>query len=346
MAGGSYNNRYRVPTRQLLMGNVIWEGSALVGNVRSFTGIESRRKPDPLDTTIAQWRIVKDNPTIYSTVVNGSGREGPVGFVYPSTLPVTTYLDPPDREAVVSRATRRFVSNTGLGITLIESPQSVRMIGRRASQFYQAVRLLGKGKFGDFAHLMRKSTGYNISKRQIRSAERRFGSGRYSEKRASAAWLEFSFGWAPFFSSVFDSVEHALNYQRANSHRRSAKVGNARAGFNAHITNHRVYSAARLGLTNPLEIAWDRQPLSFVIDWFLPISTMLRIAAANHGLGKIYGYYSYKSGYTSTIQGIWSTESETYYRFTQHFGYSNVLVSPSNSLWRSITALALLSSLT
>lgn len=44
---------------------------------------------------------------------------------------------------------------------------------------------------------------------------------------------------------------------------------------------------AQLGLTNPLSIVWETVPLSFVVDWFLPIGNWLESLQADAGLEMI-----------------------------------------------------------
>lgn len=274
------------------------------------------------------------------------GRVGPPQYAYPSGPITYSVPDPGDISSAVNKATRRFVQNSGLGISLVESPEAARLIGRRARTFYQGIRLLGKGRFAEFSQLMRSSTGYNVSSKHIKAAQKRFGHGRFTEKRAAAAWLEFSFGWAPFFQSIYDTVDVALSYEKYDTHRRSASDGKTRAGFSADITRRRIYTLNQLGLLNPAEILWDRKPLSFVIDWFLPITTILRIASANAGLGRIHGWTTQERTKLMYCRGIFAQETTTFYRKLQSFGFSNVFVAPSNSLWKTITSLALISALT
>lgn len=38
-----------------------------------------------------------------------------------------------------------------------------------------------------------------------------------------------------------------------------------------------------LGLTNPLDVAWEVLPFSFVVDWFIPIGNWLNVLDAMHG---------------------------------------------------------------
>ena len=45
-----------------------------------------------------------------------------------------------------------------------------------------------------------------------------------------------------------------------------------------------VASAAQFGLTNPLLVAWEVVPFSFVVDWFLPVGDYLEGLTSLHGL--------------------------------------------------------------
>jgi hypothetical protein len=49
----------------------------------------------------------------------------------------------------------------------------------------------------------------------------------------------------------------------------------------------------QLGLTNPASMAWAALPYSFVVDWLLPVGTMLGALSAPVGL-------KFQTGYTTT----------------------------------------------
>lgn len=66
--------------------------------------------------------------------------------------------------------------------------------------------------------------------------------------------------------------------------------------------NPTAYKLDQLGITNPLSIAWQLLPLSFVVDWFLPIGNFLSALSAPMGL-------SYHKGYRTSFQQ-WSLAVE------------------------------------
>lgn len=56
------------------------------------------------------------------------------------------------------------------------------------------------------------------------------------------------------------------------------------------VENRTLASLNSLGLVNPLSLAWELLPMSFVVDWFIPIGGFLRQLTAPLGLEFTYGY--------------------------------------------------------
>jgi hypothetical protein len=90
-------------------------------------------------------------------------------------------------------------------------------------------------------------------------------------------------------------------------------------------------SLNQLGLLNPLSLAWELTPWSFVVDWLLPIGPVLRALSAPAGLTFVDGSLSYKqinsapfenwySGYdnyreySNTVRGTATYHAEGYLR--------------------------------
>jgi hypothetical protein len=70
-------------------------------------------------------------------------------------------------------------------------------------------------------------------------------------------------------------------------------VGDGRHGFRIvvwyGVTNPSAVKAAALGLTNPLSVAWELTPWSFVADWVLPIGQLIDTLDAYNGKSFIGG---------------------------------------------------------
>ncbi len=158
--------------------------------------------------------------------------------------------------------------------------------------------------------------------------------------RASAnAWSAYSYGLRPLVKDVYDSVE---TYQRR--HRVSPLVRIVRssvsrkvdvdspffAPYDAYqrasgtfsvtgsvcfrVTNPTLKTLDECGLVNPLSVAWELVPFSFVLDWFLPIGEFIDNIVPPQGVDFLYGHVSTK-GYgrtTSFFQGKSAVAIETY----------------------------------
>lgn len=70
----------------------------------------------------------------------------------------------------------------------------------------------------------------------------------------------------------------------------------------ANITNPWLHTASSSGLINPLSIAWEVVPFSFVLDWFIPIGATLQAITASVGLTFNAGWSSMKTDWTENIR--------------------------------------------
>lgn len=67
------------------------------------------------------------------------------------------------------------------------------------------------------------------------------------------------------------------------------RVG-AKAGVQLRVDDPTLAGLEALGLTNPAVIAWNVLPLSFIVDWFLPIGDFLEYLTLGQGLHMTKGY--------------------------------------------------------
>lgn len=63
-------------------------------------------------------------------------------------------------------------------------------------------------------------------------------------------------------------------------------------------------SAQSLGLLDPLTLAWELIPFSFVVDWFLPVGTYLSQLTALNGLTLMNGFTSYTTDYSVNLSAL------------------------------------------
>lgn len=134
-------------------------------------------------------------------------------------------------------------------------------------------------------------------------------------KRLSNRWLEYQYGWRPLLSDVHGGAEALAKklqvgmylYQTAFD-RRSDK------GFSPYILGGTSFEAdlrmkvrarykisagglktlSELGITNPLSLAWELVPYSFVIDWIIPVGDYLGGLDALFGVSDLTILRSYK----------------------------------------------------
>lgn len=143
-------------------------------------------------------------------------------------------------------------------------------------------------------------------------------------KPLAQRWLELQYGWKPLYLDLQKSLYDATlrTYLGGPKFR---VVGNGR-DFNQQVTDwnfaQNVYAETRsfkgttsfskcilefecdstvlddlgrMGLTNPVSLAWELVPFSFVVDWFLPIGTFLETLDLSNAL-------VFRRGMLSTIR--------------------------------------------
>jgi hypothetical protein len=120
-------------------------------------------------------------------------------------------------------------------------------------------------------------------------------------------WLELQYGWKPLLSDLYGSCEWLANklersprFKESSSaeigHNVGATIlgtpfGSVSSQISYHIVRYVLYFSqegqhdlSELGLINPVSIAWELLPWSFVLDWILPIGNYLNNLDATYGL--------------------------------------------------------------
>jgi hypothetical protein len=120
-----------------------------------------------------------------------------------------------------------------------------------------------------------------------------------------ALWLEWTYGWKPLAGSIFGAADQMVKVATSPSVRslpvesKSSEKGNSKTtktvnGDGSHLTkveesifqcrikahyaipNSRLNAVAGLTSLNPVSIAWELVPYSFVADWFVDVGGYLR----------------------------------------------------------------------
>jgi hypothetical protein len=173
-----------------------------------------------------------------------------------------------------------------------------------------------------------KALGLNLDKTgsALQRAARGAGRGAANHSRfAASSFLEMQYGWKPLLSDVYTAAED-LAYRNQKQSFDVVIVGSAQqegeykyavadpgGGYPGTLTarissigenrkavrvsyccryrvvNPTLRTASALGLTNPLALAWELLPFSFVVDWFVPIGNYFESMSALQGLSFIGG---------------------------------------------------------
>lgn len=187
-----------------------------------------------------------------------------------------------------------------------ERRQAASMVAKNISRIRDAVRQVKRGNV------------HGALKSLKADAKKGF---KHTTKDAASLWLELQYGWKPLLSDVHGTVE-ILNerdgfdpnrytvsvigkysdhidpekvlvndrYQvvpgadyYVKCYKEQAFFYKSKVRIDAHLTHPDLGLAASLGLTNPLDLAWELLPFSFVADWFVPVGKYLNLLDATSG---------------------------------------------------------------
>jgi hypothetical protein len=165
-------------------------------------------------------------------------------------------------------------------VTLAEWRQSEKMIVARAGQLVQGLRAVRRGDLGKLNKLFGAPKGF-----------------RPKAKSGANLWLEYHFGWSPLVNDIHSAVKvlsavppsFKIRGRGRSREPFSIKTGNAstyiqadglyvcatECGGEVFVSNPNLALANQMGLINPLTVAWELVPFSFLVDWFLPVGDFL-----------------------------------------------------------------------
>lgn len=227
--------------------------------------------------------------------------------------------DPHERKEQLARlAFTRAVAqlknqSVNLSQAFAERAQTARLVEGNAMRIAKSILELRKGNLKGAAAALGIKRGVSHASREI--GER---------------WLELQYGWKPLLSDVYGSMVALHNADMDNPNRYYVSVkGNAsekisfpvddpnyNGGYHVRgycsgsirafvrgdykLDNPVLAQASSLGLTNPLAIAWELTPWSFVADWFLPVGNYLNNLDATVGWSRLGVSVSVRTSYNFT----------------------------------------------
>lgn len=144
---------------------------------------------------------------------------------------------------------------------------------------------------------------------------------------ASNTWLAYTYGLRPLLADVYGACEaldkrnkpyvdvktvrsgatqhvEAEVHSYGIYHNRVAGSITARGQISFRVSNPLLKVIDSVGLTNPLSVAWELVPFSFVVDWFVPVGNMIQGIAPPQGVDFVDGWISCKC---SGVSRAWTT---------------------------------------
>lgn len=177
-----------------------------------------------------------------------------------------------------------------LGNFVGEGRQTVALIADTATRVAKMLHYLRDGNLYKASQSFRRSkikvaSGHVLQKRYPKP---------FTAKEAADAVLELQYGWKPLYSDIHSSMQGLANLHhtpRVNRYKIVRKiikrvlVENSSGisfkrdhvilrQYRATITSQPSFNTI-LHLNDPLSVAWEVMPWSFVVDWFLPIQSYL-----------------------------------------------------------------------
>jgi hypothetical protein len=215
---------------------------------------------------------------------------------YVETNGIPTYMEPD--AALYNAAYQKFREEIGErvegGMLFVEGKQSMEMVTNRLQQLATFTRQLSRGQVQKAAATLRVS----LSSRQAKRME---GRTRKGASGFADNYLEFHFGWSPLLGDIYSGAKalcrpispHLISVKKTGSRTYSEPFGGSNAterwsGWDAYeikqsvtlrgsirVFNPNLALMEQCGLLNPLTIAWERVPFSFVVDWFVNVGDFL-----------------------------------------------------------------------
>jgi hypothetical protein len=264
----------------------------------------------------------------FRCLLPGGGTDTTVGYtpgiwrIYPSNAAFGDLVGPIN--SVISKVIQKAKGHSwNMAVDVAQGKQTVDMAVSTLGKLGRSIMAL---KHGDFAH----------AARQLGASPR---PSRLKTTDISGRWLELQYGWLPLLGSVYEAskafeaisngprkTKFKAGFSKALVHNYSANTLSCKQKFryNYGLTfemKEEMSVERQLGLYDPLSVAWELVPYSFVVDWFLPIGEYL---SNLNQLGSLRGRWlsSRRVGTEGGISFDWTGGSATY-PFCGYHGFTH-----------------------
>lgn len=265
---------------------------------RGFRWVTGERKDQVLEyrSTILRMEFVR-----WAHLQNGYGYYPDHYGDYPYSGNGWLSTPPPHGEIAWNRAYQKFKDSvvgesSQIGTFVAERKEAFGMVANRVIGLRNAYKALRRGDFRRFLRELSVDP-----KRKHRSKVRSAAS------EASGLWLEYWFGWSPTVNDLYNIgtvLAHkplSQPYHAASGYTLSEKtVGGGsssskritsesgvyicKTGAKVRVVNPDELILQQMGLLNPLSIAWEVVPFSFVVDWFSNFGDVISTCSDFSGL--------------------------------------------------------------
>lgn len=272
--------------------------------------------------------------------------------------------------------------NASWGATIAEGREALGLVADRSMQLFRSYRFLRKGHFTSFLRELGIEPKRKHKRYTLEREGRRKSVVREVARKSSGLWLEYWFGWAPIAGEIYQSTIVLTAGQTYGKHWGTATMkcppktmgvgggGSAKSvvesgrytvkcGAEFKLVNLNQALTQQLGLANPLAIAWELVPFSFVADWFTNVGDVIGALSDYNGISISNPYTTeflktsgtYDTSYAgNTPSTWWKYKYNSYFHRRKASMIKPVLVRPQisnfgHSLTRAATAVSLLVSI-
>lgn len=196
-----------------------------------------------------------------------------------------SYWDSNDDIALIGRLRTEIAgSDFHFGVFLGEGQKALAMIAENATRIFRAVNAFKRGDIRKTAYWLKVEPSED---KIVRIAKAR-------ARSLSKGWLELQYGWLPLLKDVEGGAQFLakhlelpfiktyrarfkkplrFNMSTPNVLLNPKGKGQSTGQIIARMEEESVYKMS--GLLDPLSVAWELLPWSFVADWFIPIGNYL-----------------------------------------------------------------------
>jgi hypothetical protein len=276
----------------------LWSTSQTV--TYKFRRASSRSSPKRVKNEPHAYQMThyhKVNSLVTYVTEFGDTRTRGILEVFSHVVSPSSLWDSNDDIALIAKLQEKvFGSEFNLGVFLGEGRQALTLIADSAIRIAASLRHLRRGRLKDaWQDLVR---GTSREKRSAPHKEKFVNPSKIDERIYADLWIEMQYGWKPLLSDVKSGAEalaaqlsepFSLHYvakrmKQESGERVTQTMSDGPITCTYYSCRGRVLRTtvsekpglAQLSrLDNPLTVAWELLPWSFVIDWFIPVGQWL-----------------------------------------------------------------------